>query len=138
MEKASPIRVIKQRHNWDCGVACLAMILDQSYNDMILMTRTRFPKIPRRGLGIYHLEAIAVEFQRSFRRVYKSKHYLDNQPTGILGIIGGDCDWAGHWVVMKAGAIIEPWHETRAVYGLAEYLQESKCRTATLLVLEDK
>lgn len=138
MPKPAPIRVVKQRHNWDCGVACLAMILDKDYGDVIRITRDLYPMIPRRGLGIYHLEAIAAKYQRTFRRVYKSRGYLDCQPTGILGVLGGHIASEGHWVVMKEGVIIEPWHEKRSIYGLAEYLQMNKCRTATILILEAK
>lgn len=136
--KPSPIRVIKQRHNWDCGVACLAMILDQDYGDVMKVTRDLYPNIPRRGLGIYHLEIIAARFHRKFQRVYRSLGYLDCQPTGILGILGGHIGWDGHWVALKEGVIIEPWHDKHSIYGLAEYLQMNKARPVTLLVLEDK
>lgn len=138
MAKVSPIRVVKQRHNWDCGVACLAMILDKEYGDVIRVTKDLYPTIPRRGLGLYHLEAIAVEFHQKFRRVYKRLGYLERNPTGILGVMGGHIASEGHWVVLKEGVVIEPWHVKRSIYGLQEYLHMNKARTATILVLEDK
>ena len=134
---AKPIRVIKQRKNWDCGLACLAMLLDLDYGDVSRRVRETIPVIPRRGLGAYHLEEIAASFDKPLRRIYRSNTYLANRPTGILGVNGGKMCWAGHWVMLKEGVVIEPWHEKRAIYGLDEYLKDSKSRSGILLVLED-
>ncbi len=114
------------------------MLLDKDYGDIVVQANALFPGKIRRGLGIVHLEAIATAFGQTLRRVYRSKGYLDGQPTGILGVLGGEIPWAGHWVVLKSGVVIEPWHEKRSIYALAEYLQMNKCRTATMLVLEGK
>lgn len=135
--KIQPMRVTRQRSDSDCGVACLSMILDKDYGDIICVVRDLYPEGLRHGLGIVHLEAIAARFQKRFRRVYRSREYLMDRPTGILAVLGGVIDKAGHWVVLKDGVVIEPWHEKRPIYGLAEYLQMNKCRTATLLILED-
>ncbi len=132
------MRVIKQRHQNDCGVAALAMLLDKDYGDVAVATRARFPVMPKRGLNIAHVIDIAMDLGRLLRVVYKSNTYLLDHSEGILGMNGGKLDSAGHWVVWKEGCILEPWHEKHAVYGLAEYLQMNKCRTATLLVLEGK
>ena len=135
--RARPVQVVAQRHDWDCGVAALSMLLRTPYGDVIATTKRLYPVIPRRGLGIVHLEVIAEEFGKHLKRVYKSKDYLLDRPTGILGLNGGEMHWSGHWVMMKEGVIIEPWHERYSIYGLKEYLQETKSRPATLLVLEE-
>ena len=138
MPKARPVQVIKQRHAADCGVACLAMLLDKPYGDIAAETKCTYPVMPRRGLGIYHLEHLALRWNEELKRVYRSNTYLLDHPFGILGMNGGKMCWAGHWVIWKAGVIIEPWHDKRPIYGLEEYLADAKCRTATLLVLEGK
>ena len=40
--------------------------------------------------------------------------------------------WAGHWVVLKAGAIVDP--DGGDVWGIEDYTKRHKCRTASLLV----
>lgn len=136
--KGCPTRVIRQRHDWDCGVACLAMLLDKDYGDIAAAVKRHYPVIPRRGLGLYHLEHLTrMESNHRLRRIYKSATYLLDHSLGILGLNGGSCNWAGHWVIWKSGVIIEPSHEKRPVWSLEDYLKDSKSRTATLLVLED-
>jgi ABC-type bacteriocin/lantibiotic exporter with double-glycine peptidase domain len=127
------VKVIAQRGNWDCGVASLAMLLGLPYGDVKAAMRARYAKAPRRGLGIYHLEELATLLGFSLRRVYKSAGYLDGQ-SGILGMNGGSMCWAGHWVVLKGGAILDP--DGAEVWTVEDYTAKHKCRTATLLVRE--
>lgn len=138
MPRPAPIRVVKQRHDWDCGACCLSMLLDIPYGDVVKVVRDRYPTTHRRGLALYQMEEVAATLGRTLRRVYRAHGYLDAFPTGILGVLGGDTG-QGHWVVLKGGVVIEPNHEKRGpIYELAEYLQVSKCRTATMLILEAK
>lgn len=136
MRKPSPIRVVKQRHDWDCGACCLSMLLDLPYGDVVKVVRDLYPTTHRGGLALYQMEEAACSLGRSLRRVYRSQGYLQRHPTGILGVLGGDTG-EGHWVVLKGGVVIEPNHAKKGpIYELAEYLQVSKCRTVTLLILE--
>lgn len=134
--RAKPVSVVKQKYNYDCGVAALAMLLRKPYGDVSAVVRKLIPKFPRRGLGLYHLELLGKELGVDLKRVYKTKEYLIGRPTGILGVVGGNMSWAGHWVVIKEGVIIDP--DDALIYGLKEYLDITKARPTTLLVIDYK
>jgi hypothetical protein len=127
------VKVVRQRHDFDCGVAALAMYLGVSYGDVALMARTMFGSTQptRRGLGLYHLEAIAESIGRPLTRIYRRAGYLDHR-SGVLGVTGGEMSWAGHWVVLKGGAIVDP--DGAEVWTVEDYLTRHKTRPATLLV----
>lgn len=133
MKRRRGVKVTAQRHDWDCGVASLAMLLGLPYGDVAAAARgiwgTTMPT--RRGLGIYHLEEMAEALGRTLRRVYRRESYLVDQ-TGVLGLNGGSMCWAGHWVVLKAGAIVDP--DGGEIWTVKDYLRATKARTATLLV----
>ena len=132
--KRRGITVTRQRHGWDCGVAALAMLLGIPYGDVAAAARHLWgsTKPSRRGLGIYHLEQMAEHLGRRLVRVYRMKgDYLDGR-TGVLGINGGAMCWAGHWVVLKAGAIVDP--DGGEVWARGDYFKRTKSRPATLLV----
>jgi ABC-type bacteriocin/lantibiotic exporter with double-glycine peptidase domain len=134
MRRRRGVKVIAQRSNWDCGVASLAMILGVPYGDVSAASRARFGKPPRRGLGIYHLEELASLLGFSLRRVYRREDYLLGQ-SGVLGMNGGAMCWAGHWVVLKGGAILDP--DGAEVWTVDDYTAKHKCRPATLLVVSE-
>jgi hypothetical protein len=131
------LTLIRQRHDMDCGVAALAMFLSVPYGDMAAVTRARFGSLSpeRRGLGLHHLEELATFYDRPLRRIYKAHDYLVGR-TGVIGVIGGDMTWCGHWVVLKDGTtVVDPAaHGDADVWNVADYLQRNHCRLATLLV----
>jgi ABC-type bacteriocin/lantibiotic exporter with double-glycine peptidase domain len=133
MAKRRGVKVVAQKHDFDCGVAALAMLLGLPYGDVAAACRELYgsTKPTKRGLGIYHLEAIAEQLGRRLRRVYKRKDYLNDQ-TGVLGMLGGDMCWAGHWVVLKAGAIVDP--DGGTVWHAGDYVKRHNTRPCTLLV----
>lgn len=132
--RARPIRVVGQRKDWDCGIAALAMVLRKPYGDVAVHVRELFPLDAKRGLGLYHLEAIAKNMGTRLRRVYRRYGYLKDNTLGILGLQGEKLHWAGHWVVLKEGVLIDPADER--VWGIEEYLRYMKARPCTLLVPE--
>jgi hypothetical protein len=133
MKRRRGVVVIRQRHGWDCGVAALAMLLGMPYGDIAATCRSLWgtTQPARRGLGLYHLELLGETLGRPLRRIYRSAGYLDGQ-TGILGMTGGGMCWAGHWVVLKAGAIVDP--DGGDVWSIEDYTKRNKCRPASLLV----
>lgn len=133
MTRKRPVKVVSQRNGWDCGVSSLAMLLGLPYGDVAAAARALWgsTKPSKRGLGIYHLEQIADHLGRKLTRVYRRKDYLAGQ-TGILGLNGGTMCWAGHWVVLKAGAIVDP--DGGEVWDALDYVKKHKARPATLLI----
>src|SRR5687767_8127879 len=107
MKKRSGVKVIAQRKSWDCGVASLAMLLAIPYGDVSAVVRRVVENPRRRGLVIWHMEAVAAELGQPLKRVYRQREYLANA-TGILGLNGGKMNRCGHWVVVKGGSIVDP------------------------------
>lgn len=126
--------VIRQRKSWDCGIAALAMLLDVPYGDVSAVVRRIVEQPKRKGLLLYHLEAVSRELGYPLRRIYRKQDYLENA-TGILGLNGGQMDKHGHWVVIKGGSIVDP--DGGEVWNGLDYLKRFKARPATLLVRED-
>ena len=133
--KRRGVTVVRQRHSWDCGVASLAMLFGIPYGDVAAAARRLWGTVPpsRRGLVLHHMEALADAVGKSLCRIYKQRDYLQNR-TGILGVNGKGVCWAGHWVVLKAGAIVDP--DDATVWKIEDYLAKHKVRPATLLVEE--
>ena len=134
MKRRSGIKVVSQRHSWDCGVSCLSMLLAQPYGDVAAVVRevVERRKRRRRGLIIADMQDVAAHFGVLLAPIYRSKGYLDNR-TGILGVIDGEMDKAGHWTVLKAGVIVDP--DGAEVWSVADYMAKHKSRPATLLVM---
>lgn len=140
MKPGRRIRVLEQRHDWDCGVAAMAMLLDLPYGDVAARVRERIHdgRLRSRGLLLRHLEGVIASFGHRTRRVPRRRSYLEGA-TGILALNGGRCGRAGHWVVVKAGVVLDPsGGEAWAIddYIAACHTRDSPCRPATLLVLD--
>ena len=136
MAKRTGIKVTKQRHDFDCGVASLAMLLNQAYGDIAALVREHVPKakLKRRGTAIVDMQLIASFFGVALKCLYRSKGYLEGK-TGIIGLIGGQMDKAGHWAVLKEGkVIVDP--DDGTVWSVDDYLARHQCRTTVLLVIE--
>lgn len=135
--KRRGVKVIGQRKNWDCGVACLAMVLGRPYGDVAAVARDLIAsgyidatKVRRRGLTIQDVQLIADGFGQALEPVPRAAGYLSGR-SGILGVLGGQMDPAGHWVVLKAGAIVDP--DGSEVWSVEDYVSRTKARTVTLL-----
>lgn len=130
------IKVTKQHHDWDCGVASISMLLGVPYGDVAKVVRDSEvysdPRLKSRGIILRQLEYLLSKFGFTTKRIYRKRGYLDGA-TGILGMNGGNCDPSGHWVVIKDGQILDPSDET--VTSVEDYIKEEKCRPATLVVL---
>lgn len=132
--------MLAQRHDWDCGVAAIAMLLDLPYGDVAARVRERITdaRLRSRGLLLYQMEQVIRACGYRTRRVHRRRGYLDGV-TGILALNGGLCGRVGHWVVVKHGMVLDPsggevWHIDDYVRACST--RDSPCRPATLLVLE--
>jgi hypothetical protein len=132
--KRRGIRVARQRKDYDCGIACLQMLTGKPYGDVAAFVRRVVDprKLRRRGLIIAEMMGAARFFGTRIRPVWRRRGYLEDYPNGILGVIGGEMDPAGHWVILKAGTIVDP--DGAEVWSVADYMAKHKSRPATLLV----
>lgn len=137
MKRRTGVKVISQRKDWDCGVACLAMLLKVPYGDVAALVRAEIDprKLRRRGLVILDMQAMASHLGSPLRLVHRSRAYLSTHRDGILGMVGGEMDRAGHWVVLKAGALVDP--DGGEVWDVWEYAARHKARPTVLLVEDE-
>lgn len=127
-------RVLNQHHDWDCGVTAIAMLLGVAYGDVaqVVKDNIKDPLLKRRGLILRQLEQVLKVFGFNTRRVYRREGYLD-EASGILGLNGGLCGPHGHWVVLKAGMILDP--SGGEAWEIDDYFKTAACRPATLLTI---
>lgn len=135
------VKVVEQRKNWDCGVAALTMLLkargqNVEYADVSAIVRTNALWSSRHGMLTRHIEAAAAAFGVQLRVSRRRHGYLDGIRLGILGIIGGRMNKAGHWVVLKDGAtVVDP--SGGEVWTLADYLAVYRARPSILFTIAD-
>jgi len=64
-------KLIRQRQDYDCGVACLAMLLDRPWGEVSGACRALYGKIPKSGLDLRQMarvgEAMGVTLVRKYR-----------------------------------------------------------------------
>lgn len=98
---APTLQVIPQRHDMDCGVACLAMLLGKSYEDVLMSFKHN---VVRSGVTLRQLRHAAkrLGFCLSWSRKLGD---LDTE-TGILCV--RSVKWRNdHLVVLKDGMIVD-------------------------------
>lgn len=122
------IKVVLQRQDWDCGVACLAMLLDSTYEEVLAAAARR--AAVEEGLHLHQIETIADDLDCPLVRK-RSGRYDFTKDTGILHVhfVGG-----AHVVILWQGKIIETdgtiWEDSRS------YLATKRYKAGALLVKE--
>jgi len=136
MAKRRGIKVVRQRKDWDCGVACLTMLLNVPYGDVAAVVRELVDSrlLRRRGMSNADVQAVAERFGLRLELRWRSRDFLLGQ-TGILGLKGGKMDAAGHWVILKSGTaslvIVDP--DGGESWDAIEYMAKHKARPTVLL-----
>jgi hypothetical protein len=121
------MQVVIQRHMNDCAVACLAMLLGLSYEEVLVAFRHN---VIVQGAKTRHIQHAA---KRLGHRLRWQRYYsVDEGDTGLLAM---DSDrWRMHHLaVLKDGLIFDT---DASVWDQDVYLATHKARTLSLLVLE--
>lgn len=120
------MQVVIQRHQNDCAVACMAMLLGLSYEAVLVAFRHN---VIVQGASTRHIQHAAKRLgsKLQWRRYYS----VDENDTGLLAM---DSDkWhMQHLVVLKDGLIFDT---DASVWDQDVYLATHKARTLSLLVL---
>ncbi len=115
-----------QRDDWDCGVACLAMLLGRSYAEVRGCIRSIRPD----GLTNRQMTRIA----KRLGYVLSHRPHVDEDAVGILDLDRETDDrWEGHFVIFAKGTVYNPssgqwWMD------LDTYLRYSRYRVCGLFV----
>ncbi len=133
MARGSGQPLVRQRKDWDCGIAALAFYSHIPYEEVFVGVVRRLTKAEyRRGLYIIELIKVAADLGLKLKKVHWRKVDI-NEDIGILSINWKD-QRDGHWVVLREGTIIDP--ADPSVWSAEDYLREKEGRVATLLVEE--
>lgn len=100
------IKIVPQRHEADCLIACLSMLLGTSYEATLLAVSKIRPDSGTEGL--YWTDAKKAAQQLGFKvRVVKKKIDLANA-VGILDCTPEDTKLRHHAVFLLRGVVIDP------------------------------
>jgi hypothetical protein len=123
------LKVVLTRHDWDCGVATLAMLTGVSYEE-VLAAAARLAAVER-GLYLTEMRKIAEELDVPL--VLKRKgRYNPQTATGILHV--SDVKRAKyHVVILWEGYVIET---DGSIWRVDTYLAAEKWKANSLLVKE--
>lgn len=106
MSDALPVmRVVTARGIGDCGIACLAMMLGKSYEDVFAaaVAHTHDKIVHKHGMWVSQIMRVAKEMGVTLHR--RKKWDLESS-VGILGMTNRNTE-EGHVVVLKEGYIID-------------------------------
>jgi ABC-type bacteriocin/lantibiotic exporter with double-glycine peptidase domain len=96
------LAIVPQRQRMDCGVAALAMLVGQPYEDVFAAATHVQPKVGK--VGLYQKELIAIAELLGVTLERKRRPDLDTD-VGILNVRNTKL---GHYVVLHAGVIADP------------------------------
>ena len=97
------LRVVLQRHEMDCGVACLAMICGVSYENALVAVAQVVPNVCAVGIWSTQMQVAA----KHLGFTLKTRRRVDLEAdTGILTL--SSKKWpSDHVVVLREGLVIE-------------------------------
>lgn len=99
------IRVVLQRHDWDCGVACLAMLCNTSYETALVACAQTKEELDGEGLYLYEMVKAAELLDVSVITRRAKRFSLDTD-TGILHVFNLKTA-VYHVVMLWQGRLIE-------------------------------
>lgn len=126
MSMAPIIHVVAQRHESDCCVSCLAMLLGVTYEEALVAVSQVEPTVLKHGMYTNQVEQAAKSLGAKLRR---RKVYDLESDAGILNVRGKNFE---HVVMLKAGLII---NTDGSVWDYDDYLAVNKLKPGILLEL---
>lgn len=126
------LRVVTQRQQLDCGIACLAMLLGRTYEEVLLVSAQVLPDVYAAGMTWRQLQAVAKRFGVST----KLNRYWERNPESCGALCVSAANWAvQHLVVLKDEIVVDP--EDGTLWDLDVYLSVHKATTGYLLEFSD-
>ena len=127
MDALPYLQVVPQRHNFDCAVACLAMLLNKDYETTLLAFNSLAPLV--HGVRTRDVKQAAVALGT---RLKLSRKWDLEEDTGILAVRSPR--WkVDHLVVLKEGLVIDT---DASIWEVAVYLQAYEAKVLSILTKE--
>lgn len=118
------LRVVRQRHKADCGVACLAMLLNVPYEVSLLAFR--------KHENIY-IRDVQTAARRLGVRLRLQRKFDMETDTGILGMRSPQWDY-DHLVVLKEGLVVDT---DLSLWDVDVFLSTYEAQALSLLVIAE-
>lgn len=122
-----------QKDIWDCGVACLQMLLGKSYTDVRACIRQRHPD----GLSLRQMKNIAARL--GHKMTYRTR--VEDDDIGILHVqrpvVPGARRQDGHCVVYVRDTVYNP-AQGQWWMDLDAYLKSTRYSVSGILVLREE
>lgn len=117
--------IVLQKRGWDCGIATLASLMGEPYEEVLREAAQRF-KIER---GMHAREMIAVAKVFNVELKHRVKNIDVEEHNGILGIVhkGGH-----HAVLLMNGLVFDPG-ENGTVWDAETYIKIHKLKIIDIL-----
>lgn len=128
-------RVVAQRYTMDCGIAALAMLLSQTYEDTYAAATRLLPRVRKTGIYLKELEQVAVGLGTRLERRPAGRYSVEDD-EGLLsvrtprGVANAKFRW--HFVVLWSGLVLDPDGPT--VAEAEDYFALTQMHPCTLLV----
>lgn len=128
--------IVRQRKDGDCGVAALAQLLGEAYEDVYVAMVT-VDSTCRGGRGLYQKDLIAAA--KRLGKTLRRRRRVDlDEDEGILSIIWPKgAPYRGHYVTLRRGLIFDPALSVPMDHEDWFRLQGTGTRIGTILALED-
>jgi ABC-type bacteriocin/lantibiotic exporter with double-glycine peptidase domain len=118
-------KVTPQRRDADCGVACLAMLINKPYEEVLIAVAAVQPKFLKRGLWLKEIATAALNLG-----VRLQKRKYDPELTGIVRVSSRS---VGHVVFQLDGKFIDT---DATIWEPELYLKTNRVKTGFMLVIE--
>jgi hypothetical protein len=122
------VQMVEQRHDTDCGVAVLAMMLTVSYEEALMAIGPEKPTVLIKGVWMPELTRAAQALGTTLRH-RDSWDYANDD--GIVRV--SNKTWA-HVVLLRGGLF---WNTDRTVWRPDDYLKAKRVKARSILVRED-
>ena len=123
----------KQRAEGDCGIACLAMFIGRSYEDVLAAaSAAEFDmQLHRRGVYLTQLVRIADHFGVTLKR---QKMFQPDEASGLLSVVLRSAAFAcpDHTVVLHEGLIFELAYQQ--IWDYEDFVKDYRAKVGPLLV----
>jgi len=110
----SQYRLVAQLDEWGCGIACIASLLDISYEDAYWLARREKGDSIAGGSPGTELHHIAMILQEMGIHVFADWQEADDFPAGtILFVEGPEPYDGGHYILRTHKGWMDPWANIR-------------------------
>jgi ABC-type bacteriocin/lantibiotic exporter with double-glycine peptidase domain len=123
------MKLVQQTTDYDCGIACLSMLLQEEYVEVHAAAAKALKKWPSSsGLTTRQMQTIAKKLGHTLKSIEIRTPDTSITATGIL-LVGAGRKY--HFVTIFQGIVIEPTYNR--VWNLQTYLKHYKSRPIRFL-----